>query len=192
MHRILLRQSCRGLEDSLRKGDLGGVLSGRDFLLADPPLTPIKSASTRARSTRYALWFVGILVIGAVTWHHGFPAIPSSLSPKIEKALSGAEAKCYSYPLGGFVDRQMLWRIDGSPEAVAAVVDALKLKESRTVPSAFWKMRPYYWPREMPENARPCRSDSFEDADRGPDGLHYFLLHDTRRGRAYVWVKDNF
>lgn len=32
----------------------------------------------------------------------------------------------------------------------------------------------------------------FRAEERGPDGEHYFLVHDTSRDRAFVWVKSNF
>lgn len=132
------------------------------------------------------------LIVASICWYRDFPAIPNSRPAQIEKALYGKGARCYVYSLGGFIDREYLWRIDGSPAAIAAVIEELEMEETGTVPVSFWKMPPYYWPRQLSDGAKPYRSAYFFDDGRGPDGPHFFLLHDTKSNRAYVWFRDNF
>jgi hypothetical protein len=98
----------------------------------------------------------------------------------------------YDYDLGGFIDREYLWRIDGPPAVVAALVAGLGLAPAPAVPEAFWRMPPADWPGAMPADGEAFASPDFTAEGRGRDGLHYFLVHDRRAGRAFVWVKDNF
>lgn len=98
----------------------------------------------------------------------------------------------YLYDLGGLFDTQSLWRIDANSKTIALVVSRLHLQKVHTVPQRFWRRPPYYWPRSMIAGAEAFQSPMFYGDERGPDGSHYFLLHDKTQGRAYVWVKDNF
>ena len=59
-------------------------------------------------------------------------------------------------------------------------------------PPRFWTMPPHYWPRAMPEGAAAFSSPEFDGEGRGRDGSYYFLVHDARARRAYVWYKSNF
>lgn len=155
-------------------------------------VSPSSPKVSRSKRLRTVLLIIVALVVTAICWKRDFPAIPDSAPSHIEKALSGTDARCYIYSLGGFVDSEYLWRIDGSPEVIAAVIAELGLKESRSIPASFWKMPPYYWPRRLSDSATPYRSANFVDDGRGPDGPHFFLLHDTKSNRAYVWFRDNF
>jgi len=122
-------------------------------------------------------------------------ARPEQLPSELTHAL-GAEASrvgaFYRYDLGGFIDHEWLWRIHAKPEVIALVVAGLDLQPANAVPPRFWRMPPHYWPRSMPPGALAFQSRSFAGDRRGPDGSHYFLLHDQKEGRALVWVKDNF
>jgi hypothetical protein len=123
------------------------------------------------------------------------PARPDALSPQLVHAL-GTNASLvtafYRYDLGGFIDHEWLWRIDAKPEAVALVVSSLGLRSTNAVPRDFWRMPPHYWPRSMPANGEAFQSPMFSADSRGPDGAHYFLIHDKTHNQAFVWVKDNF
>ena len=123
------------------------------------------------------------------------PARPDALPSQLTRALgtnTSAVSAFYEYDLGGFIDSEELWRIDASPEAVALVITGLKLNGTNAVPSKFFGMPPHYWPRSFPAGAEAFQSEWFSADSRGPDGLHYLLLHDKKQGRAYVWCKMNF
>ncbi len=123
------------------------------------------------------------------------PARPVALVPELDRALGASAARVtafHRYDRGGFIDHQWLWRIDATPDVIALVVKGLGLREADSVPRAFWWMPPHYWPRGLPAEARAFRSAAFTADGRGPDGVHYFLLHDPARNRAFVWVKSNF
>ena len=123
------------------------------------------------------------------------PARPDPLPPELREALGSSGARVaafYHYDLGGFIDREWLWRLDAKPDVVALVVSGLALRAAGDVPAAFWRMPPYYWPRSMPTGAEAFRSRDFSGDARGPDGVHYFLLHDKTADRAFVWLKNNF
>jgi hypothetical protein len=123
------------------------------------------------------------------------PANPEALSPELAHAL-GTNASLviafYRYDRGGFIDHEWLWRIDATPEAMALVVSGLGLRSTNAVPQDFWGMSPHYWPRSMPAGGEAFQSPMFSGDSRGPDGSHYFLVHDKTQSRAFVWVKDNF
>ena len=154
------------------------------------------------RTRRSALWvgigvcaafFVFISVVFARFVDR--PAHPEALSPQLVHAL-GTNASLvtafYRYDRGGFIDHEWLWRIDATPEAMALVVSGLGLHSTNAVPRDFWRMPPHYWPRAMPAGGVAFQSSMFSEDTRGPDGAHYFLVHDKTQSRAFVWVKDNF
>lgn len=124
------------------------------------------------------------------------PARPEALLPELTHALgtnaSSLVTAFYRYDRGGFIDHEWLWRIDAKPEAVAQLVSGLGLRSASAVPRDFWKMPPHYWPRSMPAGGEVFQSPLFSADSRGPDGAHYFLVHDKAQSRAFVWVKDNF
>lgn len=153
------------------------------------PASPKVGRLSRLRTVLFVT--VGLFA-AATCWYRDFPAIPNSRPAQIEKALYGKGARCYVYSLGGFIDREYLWRIDGAPDAIAAVIEELEMEEAKTIPDSFWKMPPYYWPRKLSEGAKPYGSAGFVNKEHGHDGEHYFLLHDTKSNRAYVWFRDNF
>lgn len=140
-----------------------------------------------------AAFFVVVSVVYArvVDW----PEHPEALSPELAHAL-GTNASLvtafYRYDRGGFIDHEWLWRIDGTPEAMALVVSGLGLRSTNVVPGDFWRMSPHYWPRSMPAGGEAFRSPMFSGDSRGPDGSHYFLVHDKAESRAFLWVKNNF
>jgi hypothetical protein len=122
------------------------------------------------------------------------PARPDALPSELREALgpNATGVAFYRYDLGGFIDREWLWRLDAKPDVVALVVGGLALRASSDVPAAFWRMPPHYWPRSMPPGAEAFQSRDFSADTRGPDGVHYFLLHDKTGDRAFVWLKNNF
>ena len=154
------------------------------------------------RTGRSTLWVaIGVCVaffvfIGVVLARFvDRPAHPEALSPELVHAL-GTNASFvtafYRYDRGGFIDHEWLWRIDATPEAMALVVSGLRLQSTNAVPRDFWRMPPHYWPRSMPTGGEVFQSPMFSGDSRGPDGAHYFMLHDKAQSRAFVWVKDNF
>jgi hypothetical protein len=154
------------------------------------------------RTGRTTLW-VGIGVCAAFFVLGGVvvarftdrPAHPEALLPDLAHALGTSASLVtafYRYDRGGFIDHEWLWRIDAKPEAVALVVSGLGLRSTNTVPQSFWRMSPHYWPRSMPAGGEAFQSPLFSGDSRGPDGAHYFMVHDKAEGRAFVWVKDNF
>jgi hypothetical protein len=123
------------------------------------------------------------------------PARPDALPAELRETLGPSAARVagfYHYDLGGFIDREWLWRIDAQPDVVTLMVSGLALRATSDVPAAFWRMPPRYWPRSMPAGAEAFRSRAFSGDARGPDGVHYFLLHDKTADRAFVWLKNNF
>jgi hypothetical protein len=134
---------------------------------------------------------VGVLLLFGA-WYLDFLAIPSALPHPLEKLPSRTNLRCYVCSLGGFIDREYIWRLDGPPDAISSVIKHLEMQESETIPKAFWRMRPYYWPRMLTDGMKPYRSSDFNDDYRGSDGEHFFLLHDTKANRAFVWFRDNF
>jgi hypothetical protein len=127
--------------------------------------------------------------------HVDWPARPDQLPPQLSYALGtnpSDGAALYRYDLGGFIDHEWLWRIDAKPDVVARVVSGLRLRSTGTVPPRFWRMPPYYWPRSMPAGGEAFQSSAFSADGRGPDGEHYFLVHDKTQDRAFVWLKSNF
>ena len=154
------------------------------------------------RTGRSTLWVaVGVCVALFVFIGVAFarfvdrPSQPDALSPELAHAL-GTNASLvtafYRYDHGGFIDHEWLWRIDATPEAMALVVSGLGLHSTNAVPRDFWRMPPHYWPRAMPAGGVAFQSSMFSEDTRGPDGAHYFLVHDKTQSRAFVWVKDNF
>ena len=151
------------------------------------------------QATKWVRVAAGVVFLGFIGIVYAFytdrPARPDALTPELREALgrSGADAvSFYRYDLGGFIDSEWLWRIDARPELVARVITAFGLQGTKKVPAAFWRMPPHYWPRTMTPSAAAFRSPQFSAVNRGPDGSHYFLLHDKAQNRAFVWVKDNF
>lgn len=136
-----------------------------------------------------------LLFVGRASYrdYRDFPAAPDAPPEAIADVLQATHTPCYVYPLGGIIDTEELWRIDGSPSTVASIIRKLDLTESKVIPEAFWHMPPYYWPRTRTVGMKAYFSAGFPlEGGRGDDGRHYFLLHDTKNNRAYVWLKDNF
>jgi hypothetical protein len=121
-----------------------------------------------------------------------FPAFQDPYVYGIEGLLDPARTKFYSYSLGGYIDEESLWRIDGDRVAIEAAISGLGLQRTDSIPQEFWRFLPYYWPKKRFSGAVAYRSPFFEGSQRGQDGLHYFAVHDPASNRAYVWVKDNF
>jgi hypothetical protein len=131
----------------------------------------------------------------AYTRYIDFPARAQKLPLELSQSL-GAKAsqvnRFYRYDLGGFIDRQWLWRIDAKPEIVSLLVSHLGLQRTTVVSPGFWRMPPYYWPRSLPGDAEVFQSPGFSADSRGQDGEYYFLVHDKAQNRAFLWLKSNF
>lgn len=151
------------------------------------------------RSTLVGFAVLGLTLTGAIVFASAIfrdkYARPEPLPADLVRMLGNKANQIrafYRYDRGGFIDHEWLWRIDGTPEAIATLTEAMELEPAGTVPAQFWQMPPDYWPRAMPANGEAFKSQMFSADDRGPDGNHYFLVHDKAQGRAFVWEKANF
>jgi hypothetical protein len=154
------------------------------------------------RTRRQTLWagcgaalavlvFAGLVAARHLDW----PARPDEVPPELAYALADDAAGItafYGYDLGGFIDREHLWRVVAAPEVMARIIAGLGLLPADEVPPAFWRMPPHDWPDAMPADGRAYASPGFAAEGRGQDGTHHFLVHDRGAGRAYFWVKANF
>lgn len=133
-----------------------------------------------------------VLAASALTLLSRLFDFPAFQDPDVPGHLDPGTTKFYSYSLGGYLDQEYLWRIDGDRVAIEAAISGLGLQRADSIPTEFWRFRPYYWPKKRPSGAVGYRSQLFEASQRGHDGIHYFAVHDPASNRAYVWVKDNF
>ncbi len=162
---------------------------------SNPP--PIKSRPKgRWRSNLQALALIAVAMVLIIAFSLFLVWLPlpmrkASVPSELTQFTPGITA-FYRYDLGGFIDTEYLWRIEAPPTTIAAVAHQLKLLPTNTVPSTFYAMSPIGWPDSLPTDAEAFQSKDFLGDARGQDGVHYFLLHDKRQGKAYVWVKQNF
>jgi len=133
----------------------------------------------------------GFVYARHVDWPTQADEVPLNLAHVFGTDASSVRA-FYIYDLGGFIDHEWLWRIECEADTVALIITRFRLHATNTIPQQFWEMPPHYWPRSMPSGAEAFQSSSFYADSRGPDGPHYFLLHDKTHGRAFVWFKSNF
>ncbi|MBY0402022.1 hypothetical protein K2X89_17140 [Myxococcota bacterium] len=139
-----------------------------------------------------------VALIGFVAFVYGryvdWPARPDPLPPTLKDAL-GPDAEridaFYETELGGFLDRESLWRIAAEEAVLDVLVERLALEPVSEAPAAFFAMPPRAWPRALPSAGQAYASPGFRSGSRGPDGEHFFLVRD-RNGHAFVWVKSNF
>jgi len=149
------------------------------------------------RLKRFAISLLFIACAGFIfllSGRYDFPALADPPPYHLQKLgfVEGGEDKVYVYFIGGVIDTVHGWRIDAPPEMIQKVIAHLALTPSATVPDEFWKVPPYYWPRSLQPGMIAYRSSQFVDDERGPDGPHFFLLHDRGKHRAYVLFKENF
>lgn len=123
--------------------------------------------------------------------HHG---IPDSVQWHLaQHHITPDENRLYT--LGSFVDREWLWFARMTPEDVAMFIKAFQLAEvnaSGGVPAQFFDMPPYWWRPQIDSPVTAYSTSDFPTGQRGPDGLHLFMLYDEESEELYVWVKDNF
>ena len=133
--------------------------------------------------------FGGLVILSKL---FDFPAIQDEHPQRLAGILDSQSVRFYSYSLGGYIDKEYLWRIDATLAEVNAVISELGLQRATEVPREFWRFRPYYWPKKSFTGALAYRSQRFEASNRGPDGLHFYVVHDPSKGQAFAWVKDSF
>lgn len=96
--------------------------------------------------------------------------------------------------LESFIDSEYVWRqpfpYEKLPELVAN--GAFESIEPAAVSPNFFAAFPYLWRPAMGPNCEFYATTEFDPDGRGPDGEHYYLMHDRDRGLLYVWYKDNF
>ncbi|MFO0691277.1 MAG: hypothetical protein U0900_21440 [Myxococcota bacterium] len=123
-----------------------------------------------------------------------WPARPDPLPTWLQEALGADAARvraCYATDLGGFLDREALWRIEADEAVLDVLVGKLALEPVAEAPEAFFRMPPRDWLRALPPAGRAHASPGFRSGSRGGDGDHYLLVRDGA-GRAFVWEKRNF
>ena len=158
--------------------------------LDSPGRTP---QATRLMKIALSVAFLGFVAVAAARYVD-LPAMADATPAELESVWpdTSQAPPIYVYDLGGFIDREWLWRLDADSANVARVASSLALEPVADVPQRFWTMPPYYWPRALPEGAVAFSSRSFDAENRGQDGSYYFLVHDVRGNKAYVWYKFNF
>ena len=134
---------------------------------------------------------VGLYYVGRIWDFPAFADDPEKSGFSKEMGIEGF----YRYSLGGLVEFDELWRVDGRCDRVAArLEEKYEVQLVSELPEGFFQMRPYYWPDEVPENGTMYASPGFSKADRGaekgPSGVHCVALVDREAERVYVWVKQ--
>lgn len=126
--------------------------------------------------------------------HVDWPAQPDPLPPMLRELLGRDGDRITAYyetDLGGFLDREFLWRIEADESTLDRLVDRLAVAPVAEAPAAFFRMPPRDWLRALPPAGQAYASPGFRSGSRGGDGDHFFLVRD-RAGHAFVWVKSNF
>jgi hypothetical protein len=99
------------------------------------------------------------------------------------------------YSLGGFIDEEFVWTFHGSQKQLTEICkrfDLQPVKSASEVPAEFWSMPPEWW---TPTNSKLVAffgSKFFDPHQRGMDGQHYLMMHDTSSNSFFFWHKDNF
>jgi len=144
-------------------------------------------AKQRLCGVFFLIAFVALSVATFADWPVWPDAVPGPLLQTAAGDHSGIKT-FHTYYLGGFIDRDWLWRIDARPEVLQTVASKLGLSPVQTAPEGFWQMPPYYWPRSLPPGAKVYSTPGFSHGA----GVQYCMLVDPNRGTAVVWVKSLF
>ena len=134
------------------------------------------------------------LIFGYASYRD-FPAVKDGIPVRLSNSLEGSRIvplAVYEYDLGGLIDHEWLWRIDGYAKGLSLLPKCLGLIQATSVPARFWHMPPHYWPRRLPPGAAIYESPGFAHETRGDDGEYYFCVIDSKNGHAYIWYKSNF
>ena len=94
-----------------------------------------------------------LYVLTVYAFHKDWFARPSTLPIELTNALGTNASQVrafYRYYRGGFIDHEWLWRVEAKPEILAQMAVAFGLEKTNSVPSAFLRLPPYYWPRSIP------------------------------------------
>lgn len=152
-----------------------------------------------AAGLRRGLRIAGLATfLGFVVFVYGryvdWPAQPDPLPPMLRESLGPDADRITAYyetDLGGFLDRESLWRIETDESSLDRLVERLAVEPVAEAPAAFFRMPPRDWLRALPPGGQAYASPGFRSGSRGGDGDHFFLVRD-RAGHAFVWVKSNF
>ena len=99
------------------------------------------------------------------------------------------------YDLGGFIDREYLWKGRVESHDWQNMINKLNLGEIQRieeVPRRFFRMPPYWWNASKKGEVKFYKSEYFRPHQRGGDGVHYLCMYDEESHFLYVWIKDNF
>jgi hypothetical protein len=102
----------------------------------------------------------------------------------------GVKVSC----LRNFLDSEYVWRQQFPYEKLPDLVASGEFEsiERGAVTPNFFAAFPYHWRPAMGPNCEFYATTEFDPDGRGPDGEHFYLMHDRDRGLLYVWYKDNF
>lgn len=158
-----------------------------------PSATPGDRFAARVAGTAA---LVGLLLFSGYVYslHVDWPAVPDPMPSRLGEILGEDASRVKAFfetDLGGFIDRESLWRIETDSETVVRLVEQLELVRVDEIPAAFFHQPPRDWFHAFPTGGEAYASEGFRAEERGPDGDQFFLVHDGR-GRACLWLKSNF
>jgi hypothetical protein len=135
-----------------------------------------------------ALWQV--FRIGPIYSTDSYPYGVKSMLEIANTEVSNAKV----YNLGGFMDREYVWRLTLSAEQVDKIVPEYRLMPvlADKVPTTCWEAFPYWWRPTPNADCRYWSTANFPATGRGPDGDYYFVMYDSQNRWFYVWLKSNF
>lgn len=150
----------------------------------------------RSRPATTAILITALVVIPLTALYFDWPATPDPIPEELQHALHENSAGLhafYEYDLSGFMEREKLWRLDLTREALEKIVSGLKLSHTVQVPPDFFQQPPYYWPNELPAGAEAyINSDQLEGHGTVNSQKFLFLLFDKSTERAFVLYSSGF
>ena len=140
-------------------------------------------------------WIILVSLIVAaligVSLYCGFPPIRDAHLPAFAGIPGAEKVDYYNHSLGGFLDQEYLVRMDLHGSDPRLVFAALDIDATEEIPEQFWRRIPWYWPKSRRPKMDAYATRGFS-VERVGDGLYFFAVHDRKKDRIYVWVKDNF
>lgn len=172
-----------------REAPAGALPAAAGTAAAAVWLAPASTALLRRSGIVLSVGYVMLLSACFLDW----PSIPNEVPYQLATIVDSKSVNRFcSYPLTSFIDSEWLWRIDARPEVLDSIATKSGMTTCATIPNAFWRMPPYYWPRAIPTGGQVYCTPSFPAHGRGSDGWHFIMAVDVNRSRAFVWFKNNF